>query len=206
MSSRWNNPGDEIDGATPLDPDEREGLLLPHVQTRAELNVLEQENIQQAEEWLVGQRKHRDLFTRDFLHELHRRMFGEVWAWAGTPRLTEKNIGVDPLMIGVETRNLLDDASMWAQTGVFPVVEFAARFHHRLVKIHVFPNGNGRHARLMTEVLVQRALGGTPPRWRGARNAYLAALRAADGGDLAPLIGWMENDPSAGAAGDSPES
>ncbi|MEM0954561.1 MAG: mobile mystery protein B [Pseudomonadota bacterium] len=201
----WNSSvsGEDADGETLLDPDEREGLLFTHVRTRAELNALEQENIQQAEEWLLRQRKHRDYFSRDFLFELHRQMFGQVWRWAGQPRKTEKNIGVDPRVIAVELHNLLEDARVWVAEDSYPVLEFAARFHHRLVKINVFPNGNGRHARIMTEVLVQRELAETPPRWTGNRNGYLRALRAADQGDIHPLIAWVA---AAGVAGETQDS
>ena len=133
-------------GETPLDPDEMEGLKYPHIQTRGELNQLEQQNIQEGYKWIVRQRKYKDFLTEAFLLDLHKQMLGQVWSWAGSFRRTEKNIGVDPLVIGVELRKLLDDARYWAEHETYNREEFAARFHHRLVKIHLFANGNDYQA------------------------------------------------------------
>ncbi len=190
---------DEPDGATPLDPNEREGLRFRHVTTRGELNELEQTNIESGLLWL-GRRRRSDVLTERFMRDLHRRMFGEVWRWAGEFRRTEKNIGVDPFQIAVELRVLLDDARYWAENGTYQSLEAAARFHHRLVFIHLFPNGNGRHARIAADVYLEEYFDHRPIDWaagqdiqhtNGRRDAYIAALRAADGGDYEPLIGFV---------------
>ena len=190
---------DNLDGATPLDPDEMEGLKHPHIQTRGELNQLEQHNIQEGYKWLASQRKHKDLLTEAFILDLHKQILGQVWSWAGSFRRTEKNIGVDPLVIGVELRNLIEDAKYWVEHGTYNREEFAARFHHRLVKIHLFPNGNGRHARIMTDVILENVLGVLPIEWgAGAldvggehRQRFIDVLRVADGGDYRGLIEFV---------------
>lgn len=186
-------------GATPIDPDEADGLLQTHVSTRRELDELEEANIQSGMEWahrraVFGPRRV-DALTEEFLYELHERMFGAVWGWAGQVRRTDKNIGVDKLVIRPEIRNLVEDARYWREHKTYEPDELAVRFHHRLVWVHPFPNGNGRHARLMADVLVQQA--GRPPfSWGGAsllqtselRRAYIGALRKADQGDLDALL------------------
>jgi len=124
-------------------------------------------------------------------------MFGEVWRWAGTFRRTERNIGIEAHRIHHELAVLLDDVRYWVANGTFPPDELAIRFHHRLVAIHPFPNGNGRHARLMADLLVERR-GGQPFSWGGGRladvgalrAAYVAALRAADNHDIGPLLAF----------------
>lgn len=192
MSGIANEP----DGATPLDPDEMEGLKFRHVTTRGELDELEQVNVQNGLLWL-GRRRKADLLTEDFIRELHRRLFGEVWQWAGQFRQTEKNIGIDPLQIAVQLRILLDDVRYWADNKTYPPLEAGARFHHRLVQIHPFPNGNGRHARIAADAYLQETLDHAPIDWVAGhdlqrdnrrRKAYIAALRAADAGDLGPLL------------------
>lgn len=188
-----------LDGETPLDPDEMEGLKHPHIQTRGELNQLEHHNIQEGYKWLTRQRKHKDIISEAFLLDLHYQMLGQVWSWAGSFRRTEKNIGVDPLVIGVELRNLLDDVKYWIEHGTYSREEFAARFHHRLVKIHLFPNGNGRHARVMTDVILETILDVLPIEWGAStldvngkhRQVYISALRAADNNDYQPLINFV---------------
>ena len=137
----------EPQGATALNPDELEGLKYRHITMRGQLDELEQVNIESGLLWL-GRRRKTDILTEQFIRELHRRLFGDVWKWAGQFRRTEKNIGIDPLEIGVQLRLLQDDARYWADHGTFPPLEAAARFHHRLVQIHPFPNGNGGMAGL----------------------------------------------------------
>lgn len=191
-----------LDGETPLDPDEVEGLKHPHIQTRGELNQLEHHNIQEGYKWLAYQRKHKDLLTEAFLLDLHNKMLGQVWSWAGSFRHTEKNIGVDSLVIGVELRNLLADAKYWIEHGIYSREEFAARFHHRLVKIHLFPNGNGRHARIMTDVILEEVLEVGPIEWGSRtldvkgehRQHYISTLRAADSNDYQPLIDFISTE------------
>jgi len=188
-----------IDGQTPLDPEDLEGIKHPHVMTRGELDQLEQANIEEGLRWLARQRSP-DLLSDDFARKLHRKLFGEVWSWAGTYRQTEKNIGIDPLQIAVQLRTLLDDARFWAEHGAYPPVEAAVRFHHRLVAIHPFANGNGRFSRIMADAYLEDVLEADPIDWGGGydlqamnerREQYIAALRAADAGDYSLLFEFV---------------
>ena len=190
---------EEPDGATPLDPDEMEGLKYPHVTTRGQLDELEQANIEQGLAW-IARRRRGSIFDDAFVRTLHKRLFGDVWTWAGEYRLTEKNIGIDPLHIAVQLRTLLDDARYWAEHHVYPPLEAAARFHHRMVQIHPFPNGNGRHARIAADIMLEETYKHPPVAWASGfdlqadnerRNQYIAALRAADAGDIAPLLAFV---------------
>ena len=147
-----SNVVDGPDGATPLDPDEMEGLIYKHIQTREQLDELEHINVQEGIKWLKRV-KRADPFTTQFVCNLHKKLFGDVWSWAGSFRKTEKNIGCDPININVELRNLLDDARYWVEHSTYPPKELAARFHHRLVVIHLFSNGNGRHSRIMADAI-----------------------------------------------------
>jgi Fic-DOC domain mobile mystery protein B len=185
------------DGATPLDPDESNGLLPAWVANRADLNAVEQANINEGREWAMRRASRWRTLDVAFLLEAHGRLFGKVWAWAGSVRTTEKNIGVAPHEIRVELRKLVDDALVWVEQSVYPRDELVARFHHRLVWLHPFPNGNGRHARLMADRLM-RDLHGVPLTWGSteapnARERYLAALRAADAGELGPLVAFIRS-------------
>ncbi len=149
----------------------------------------------EGQRWAFTPSNHDDPLTDEFVRKLHKKMFGETWTWAGTFRTTEKNIGVDPLQIGERLVNLLHDARYWLTAGTYSLDEAAVRFHHRLVSIHPFPNGNGRHARMMADVLVFRKEG-TPFSWGSAnlvdagtaRSAYIQALQRADQGNIAPLL------------------
>lgn len=194
-------------GATPLDLDEAEGLLQVHIETRRELNEAEEANIAAGFAWAVGRLNRRDPLTDEFLFELHRRMFDQVWVWAGRTRTTEKNIGVAPWEIRTRVRDLLDDARLWRQAWtegrpVYAITEIAVRLHHRLVAIHPFPNGNGRHARMMADLLMLHA-GLKPVSWgRGIgsllstgalRDRYINALRAADRGDIGLLLEFAQS-------------
>lgn len=188
------------DAATPLHPDEAAGLLPAHVRTQAELNEWEQTNILAGQAWALSRRNRADPLTEAFVRAVHRRMFDETWRWAGTFRTSDKNIGVDWRQIGVRLKDLLDDTRYWLEHGTYPIDEIATRFHHRLVSIHPFANGNGRHARLITDCLLVRR-GRAPFSWgRGdlvhagaARDRYLAALRAADRGDIGPLLEFVRS-------------
>ena len=180
----------------PLDADEREGLLLSHVSTRGELNEVEQANILEAEQWAHARR--RDVLSEKALNELHKRMFGRVWKWAGQFRTTEKNIGIPPFRIAPDLRQLIDDCRHQLERRACSPDELAARFHHRLVSIHAYPNGNGRHARLAADLLVE-SLGQPRFTWGSAslvdagaaRRRYVDALRAADVHDIRPLLEFM---------------
>ncbi len=187
-------------GATPLDPDELAGLRHKHVTTRAELDELEQANIDEGLQWLKKQRAPAVL-TEGFVRNLHKKLFGRVWQWAGTFRSTEKNIGVDPLHIATELRQLLDNAHFWIENNTYPPRELAARFHHRLVYIHPFANGNGRHARIMTDAMLTRLMDAPVINWAGGykpekmnerRKQYIVALRHADGHDFRALFEFFE--------------
>jgi Fic-DOC domain mobile mystery protein B len=135
------------EGQTPLDDDEKEGLRIETIATREELDEFEQMNIEQAVEWTMKRSlKYNAILTEDFVQKLHKRMYGDVWAWAGEFRKTNKNIGVDKWQIGTDLHNLLDDAKYWIENGTFSPDELAIRFKHRIVSIHCFPNGNGRHS------------------------------------------------------------
>lgn len=188
---------DQPPGATPLDPDEIAGLIPAAVTTQEQLNLWESENILAAEAWVAGLRR-MDVLDDAFVRTLHRRMFDRTWRWAGTFRMTEKNIGIAPEAIAPALRNLLEDVRMQVATKAMPAEEIAARFHHRLTRIHPFANGNGRHARMTTDLLL-RQLGVEPFAWgRGdlvhagdERSAYVAALRAADARDFAPLFAFL---------------
>ena len=191
---------DYPDGATPLDPDEMEGLKFKHITTRGELDHLEQANIQSGLVWLLKSRE-KNILTEEFICKLHKQLFGEVWRWAGSFRRTEKNIGIDPLEIGIQLRILLDDMLYWIEHQTFEPLEAAIRFHHRLVFIHLFPNGNGRHARIMADTILEKLLGEKPIDWSGGydlqamnerRVEYIAALRAADGGEYDLLFKFVE--------------
>jgi Fic-DOC domain mobile mystery protein B len=186
------------EGATPLDPDELGGLKFKHITTRGELDQLEQANIESGLRWLARQRA--DVLTDDFTVTLHKRLFGDVWDWAGSFRRTDKSIGVDPLYIGVELRKLMDDARYWPKHKTYSPSEAAVRLHHRLVFIHPFPNGNGRHARIMADVVLERIYEAKAIDWAGGydlqkmndrRVAYIAALKAADQGDIGPLMAFI---------------
>lgn len=183
-------------GATPLDPDEAAGLVPTHITTQGDLNAWEQANILQGDRW-AGRQKNRDLLDEGFVRELHKKMFDQTWQWAGTFRKSNKNIGVDWPQISMKLRDLLDNTRYQIEHQVFDPDEIVVRFHHQLVWIHAFPNGNGRHARLMADILTMR-LGLPRMTWGGGtvaltsvgavRETYLTALRAADRGQLENLI------------------
>jgi Fic-DOC domain mobile mystery protein B len=188
------------DGATPIDEDEKQGLLISHITTREELNVWEQRNIIDAYSWLDRTRR-KDFLSEEFIRILHEKMFGKVWNWAGAYRRTDKNLGVDWIQIPIHTRQLLDDARYWIDNKTYQPDEIAARFHHRLVWVHLFPNGNGRHARVVTDVLLEKALDQEPFSWGSGsltdegdiRTTYIQALRSADAQDYQPLFDFVRS-------------
>lgn len=187
-------------GATHLDADEIAGLKFKHVTLRCELDELEQANIEQGLRWLKRHRRS-DILSESTIRKLHLQLFGDVWEWAGTFRLTEKNIGIDPLSIPTQLHIHLNNVRYWTEKKVFSPLEAAARFHHRLVQIHLFPNGNGRHARIATDIFLEEYFGFPPIHWANGfdlqvdnerRAAYLQALRAADAGDFALLFNFVK--------------
>ncbi|TJW03165.1 MAG: mobile mystery protein B [Mesorhizobium sp.] len=189
---------EQDDAATPLSPDEREGLIPAYITLRGELNEAEQANILEAEEWAFARK--RDVLSEKFLDDLHKRMFGRVWRWAGSYRHSNKNIGVDVYRIPTELRQLIDDCRYWIDHETYPPDEIAARFHHKLVWLHPYPNGNGRHARLATDLLLV-SMNRLRFSWGSAslvdpgetRQRYVEALRAADNHDIGPLLEFVRS-------------
>lgn len=187
------------DAATPLDEEEKQGLIPTWIALKSELNDAEQENILEAEQWAFS-RKHKDILSETFIRGLHKRMFKDVWRWAGQFRNTGRNIGVPAWQITTELRNLLDNTRYWVEYQTYPPDELAARFHHKLVWIHPFPNGNGRLSRMMADLLL-KSLGEPRFTWgritlveaSETRQTYVTALRAADGGDIQPLMTFVRS-------------
>jgi len=191
-----------IDGQTPIDEDEKEGLLIETITTKGELDEFEQQNIEEAMQWVIGRKfKAKDVFTEKFICNLHKRMYSNVWAWAGEFRKTDKNIGIDKYQIPVELKVLCDDALYWVEHGTYPPEEIAVRFKHRIVSIHCFPNGNGRHSRLMGDIIIEKLFGEEPFSWGAdnlskegdTRTTYLQAVKAADNADFAPLLDFARS-------------
>ena len=182
------------DNSTPLTEEEKQGLIPSWVTSRSELNDVESRGIFEAEKWLLTS-KQKDILTERFVKLLHKKMFESVWKWAGKFRITERNIGVAPYAIGVELQKLFEDVRYWIAHKTYPTLEIAVRFHHRLVYIHPFPNGNGRHSRLMADLLM-RKLDNKPLNWgEGSlveicllRKTYIDALHKADNGNYSLLI------------------
>ncbi|MCK4578841.1 MAG: mobile mystery protein B [Candidatus Marinimicrobia bacterium] len=189
-----------IAGATPLAQEELDDLIPETITTQEELNEWEQRNILEANTWAFS-KKHRDILSTTFICVLHKRMFDNVWKWAGHFRNTNKNIGIDWTEIRIELKKLCDDCSFWLDKQTYSIDGIAARFHHRLVKIHPFPNGNGRHARLIADLILVDA-GAVQFSWGGGigrssddeiREEYLECLRAADGGNFSPLLKFVRS-------------
>lgn len=185
------------DGQTPLDEDEKEGLKIATIATRGELDEFEQQNIEQAIVWTLKRKfKPEAIFTEEFIRNVHKRMYGDTWAWAGDFRKTNKNIGVDKWQVPTALHHLLADAIYWMENKTFSPDEIAIRFKHRIVSIHCFPNGNGRHSRLMADIIIEKIFSLPVFTWGAAnlvkvgdqRKEYLKALKAADKEDMKPLV------------------
>ena len=187
-----------IKGQTPLDEEEKEGLLISTITSREELDEHEQLNIQEAIKWMLGRNfKRKEILTEDFIKQVHKKMYGDVWGWAGEFRRTNKNIGVDRFQIPTQLRTLLDDCNFWIDQNTYPPDEIAIRFKHRIVQIHCFPNGNGRHSRMMGDLIVEHIFNRDVFSWgsRGnliqegtARERYIAAVKAANENNITPLL------------------
>jgi Fic-DOC domain mobile mystery protein B len=198
--------GPEPAGATPIEQEDLDGLIPDFVATRADLNQVEFENITGALAWAGRQAISlgpEGVLEYGFTMSLHRRMFGDVWRWAGTQRRRVTNIGVEPSLIGTQTSLLLQDARYWHEHATFPREELAARIHCRLASIHPFPNGNGRCTRLMADLYLI-STGAAPFPWGGAtldvdgsdRAAYIAALvKAARTDDYEDLLRFARGRP-----------
>ena len=186
------------DGHTGLSEEDRLGLIPTYIATRGELFEAEQRNIAQA--LLRRPPPTATLLDDAYLRRLHRTMFEQVWKWAGRYRVRETNIGIAPDQISSEMRNLIEDTKAWIEHDDYGPDEIAARFHHRLVRIHAFPNGNGRHGRITADYLVA-ALDGEPFSWGaqlggdtdGLRAFYLDALRRADDGEIEQLLAFTRS-------------
>ena len=186
-----------IDGQTPLSEEEKEGLRISFITTREELDEFEQLNIEKAIQWTFGKKiKTEQLFSEQFIKTLHKKMYGEVWKWAGEFRSSEKNIGIKSYLISIHLKQLLDDALYWKQYETYEPQELAIRFKHRLVSIHCFANGNGRHSRLIADLIMEKIYNGNFFTWGSAnlahstdaRSQYIQAVRKADELDIQPLI------------------
>ncbi len=189
-------------GQTPLDEDEKEGLLIKTISTKGELDEAEQLNIEQAIEWTLRKKfSADDILNEIFIRELHKQMYRDVWRWAGDLRKTNKNIGVDKYQVPVALRQLIDDCKSWITNKIFAPDEIAVQFKHRLVSIHCFPNGNGRHSRLIADVIASHVFGRKVFSWGRNnlvedgedREQYLKALKMADKGDIKPLLAFARS-------------
>jgi Fic-DOC domain mobile mystery protein B len=195
MIDLFQGPAD----ATPLDPELRGDLLQSWITTRADLNEAEEDNIVKGASW--ARRRRGDvinLLNEDFSKSLHKQMFGDVWKWAGSYRQNELNIGVVPHLVAAEMPAMFDNVRYWAEHKTYSADEIAV--HHRLTQIHGFPNGNGRHARMMADLLIEK-LGGEPFTWGSGsihdtgtlRSTYINALKAADNHDVGPLLAFARS-------------
>ena len=188
-------------GQTPLDPEQISGLKIKTISTQQQLNEFEQTNINEALKWLNAKRKINDVLSEQFLIQLHKRMFGMVWKWAGSFRNIETNIGIEWTKIPIELRLLVDDAKYWVEYQTYKPDEIAIRFKHRLVSIHCFPNGNGRHSRIMADLIALHVFELERFSWGNSsllasseqRTLYLKALQKADEGDYVSLIDFARS-------------
>ena len=181
------------DGHTELSEQDRKDLIPSHIATRGDLFDAEQRN--NAEALLARPPSLEKLLDDKYLRDLHRAMFGQVWRWAGQFRRYETNIGIEPTQISTNVRELVKDAMEWIDSQTYSADEIAVRFHHRLVAIHPFRDGNGRHGRVAADYLIG-ALGGHSFGWGrrldvdtpALRTAYITALRRADAGEFDSLL------------------
>ena len=186
-----------INGQTPLDEDEKDELKIPTISTRGELDEFEQQNIEEAIQWVLTKSLSiKTILSEQFIKSLHKRMYGNVWAWAGNFRKTNKNIGVDKWQISTSLKTLLDDTLYWIENSIFLPDEIAVHFKHKLVSIHCFPNGNGRHSRLMADIIIDKIFKLSIFSWGAedlvkeskTRTKYLEAIREADNNNYEPLV------------------
>ncbi len=185
------------DGQTPLDEEEKEGLKIRSVTTQQELDEFEQLNIEKAIEWTIHNNlKPEKILTEKFIKDSHKKMFGDVWQWGGEFRKSDKNLGIHWPQISIELKKLLDDTQFWIENNTYSPEEISIRFKHRLVAIHCFPNGNGRHSRLMADIIMESVFGQDSFSWHRSnmvkadetRKKYISTLKEADNGNIKPLI------------------
>ena len=189
-----------LPGQTPIDPDEAAGLIPQHVTTMAQLNEVEAANIAEAVIWLQSN-KSIDPLSSISLRALHQKMLSQVWKWAGDYRRSDKNIGVQWHEISRYVEEFVRDVAYQIKEKAYPPDELAARYHHRLVSIHPFPNGNGRHSRMAADILLTKVLGQPAFTWGAAnlvqrgpvRDSYIAALVAANARDIKPLLQFVRS-------------
>lgn len=191
-----------VDGQTALDEDEIEGLKIKSITTQKELDEFEQLNIEKAVEWaLLSKLKYEKVLTEKFVKDLHKKMFGDVWRWAGTFRKTDKNIGINWSQIRTELKVLNDDTKYWIENKTYSPEEIAIRYKHRIVAIHCFSNGNGRHSRMMADIIIESIFGKEAFSWHNsnmvkadeARKTYILALKKADKGNIYPLMKFAQS-------------
>lgn len=190
------------DGQTPIDENEKEGLLLKSITTQRELDEHEQLNIEKAVEWTIHNKFNQDtILSIEFIKKAHKKMFSDIWEWAGKFRKSEKNIGVEWINIGIELKCLLDDTKYWIENKTYSPDEIAIRFKHRIVNIHCFPNGNGRHSRIMADIIIESIFGRDVFTWSHSnmvkpdetRKKYIAAIKEGDKGNIEPLINFARS-------------
>jgi len=191
-----------LPGQTPIDEEEKDGLKIKTIEKKGELDEFEQKNIEQAIQWTLGRKYKTDkIISESFIKSLHQRMYSEVWIWAGNSRQTNKNIRVDRWKIPTELRKLLDDTLFWIEHNSFSEDAIAIRFKHRIVSIHCFPNGNGRHSRLMADLIAEKIFKRKIFTWgqsntsskHDIRTEYLNALKKADKGNYTDLINFARS-------------
>ncbi len=186
-----------IEGQTPLDEGEKEGLLIPGITVRQELDEFEQLNIERAMKWSLGKKFTAEkILTAEFIKLVHKKMYKDVWRWAGEFRKSNKNLGVPWTQVGTDLKYLLDDCKHWIDKKAYTPDEIAVRFKHRIVFIHCFSNGNGRHSRFMADLIITNVFNSTPFSWGGKnlgeaseqRSTYIKAIKDADKGNMIPLL------------------
>ncbi len=189
-------------GQTPISEEEKEGLKIKSISTQSELNQFEQLNIEKAMIWLIRTKINpQKILNIEFVKALHQKMFGDVWEWAGEFRKTEKNIGVSWIKIQEELSKLLSDTTYWIENKTYPADEIAIRFKYRLVSIHCFSNGNGRHSRVMADIIIQHIFNKEEFTWSNSngneptkiRAEYINAIKLADQGNMLRLLGFARN-------------
>jgi len=185
------------EGQTPINEDEKKDLLIKSITTQSELDEHEQLNIEKAVEWIISTKfKSDDILTEQFIKKLHKKMYSDVWKWAVKFRKSEKNIGVEWVKIGIELKYLLDDTKFWIENKTFSHDEITIRFKHRLASIHCFPNGNGRHSRLMADIIIESIFEKEIFSWSNSnmvkpdetRKKYISAIKEADNNNIIPLL------------------
>ncbi len=191
-----------IDGQTPLDENEIHGLKIPSITTKGELDEMEQNNIEEAQLWLLGRKlNYQQILTLEFILSLHKRMYGNVWNWAGEFRKTDKNLGIPFFQISTELKKLLEDTKFWIENNTYNPDEIAIRFKHCLVSMHCFSNGNGRHSRMMADILIEKVLKKEIFSWgmsnlskeNDIRSNYLKAIKLADQHDYSELMNFARS-------------